>query len=134
LPIVSYPKFVRRYLQAKLAREKRVTFFAFFLDRNSRLIQAAELFRGNMKGVALYPREVLRAAYDCDAEAVFCARTDPVGDARPTSDDIASAQRLFRAFHMAEIEFHDYFVVGKVMVSLAARRCFRQHVLLQKCS
>jgi DNA repair protein RadC len=123
--LLEHPNFLRRFLRAKVARQRRAAFFAFFLDRRARVIQVAELFKGTTNSVVVHPREVFRAALECDAEGAFCARTDPGGDFGATETDFIDARKLRDTLQLGEIRLFDYLVVGNTIISLASKGCFQ---------
>jgi DNA repair protein RadC len=83
LPVTTYPELLRSFLQAKIGAQRCCVFLALFVTRDEMLIQVAELFRGTTSYVDIYPREVARAAMECEAEGVICVRTDARGSPRP---------------------------------------------------
>jgi len=58
----------------------------------------------------------------CDAEAVLCVRSDPVGNAEPTRFDLADARRVVRAMTLIDVPVLDYLILGSTITSLAQRR------------
>lgn len=121
MPVTTYPELLRSFLQAKLGAQECCVFLALFVTRDERLIQVAELFRGTSCYVDIAPREVVRAAMECAAEAVICVRTDARGKSEPTSHDISTAQWLRKLFDVMETPLMDYIVVGRKMTSLKRR-------------
>src|SRR6185312_2267246 len=89
LPVTTYPELLRSFLQAKIGAQRCCVFLALFVTRDEMLIQVAELFRGTTSYVDIYPREVARAAMECEAEGVICVRTDARGKSEATPHDIS---------------------------------------------
>jgi DNA repair protein RadC len=123
-PILNYPDLLKRFLQARMARQKRAGFFAFYMDRCGLLIQAAKLFRGTSNVVKVYPKEVVRAALAAEAETVLCVRTDPSGYSKPTDLDVANGRWLRKTLEVMQTPLMNYLIVGKTMTSLAKKGHF----------
>jgi DNA repair protein RadC len=63
-------------------------------------------------------QEVVRASTVCEAEGVFCVRTDARDNSEATPHDTLTAQWLRKLFAVLETPLMDYIVVGKTGASL----------------
>ncbi len=73
------PELVKNYLTLSLALEEREHFHVLFLDNQHRLLLDARLFSGTIDGAPVYPREVVKQALNCNANAVILAHNHPSG-------------------------------------------------------
>ena len=126
LPVTTHPELLRSFLQMKIGAQQCCVFLALFVTRDEMLIQVAELFRGTSSYVDIHPREVVRAAMECEAEGVICVRTDARGKSEATAHDISTAQWLKKLFDVMETPLMDYIVVGKGMTSLKRKGILRR--------
>lgn len=116
------PHDTRRYLSSRLGTYPHEVFAGLFLDNRHRVIQYQELFRGTIDGAAVYPREVVRQALECNAAAVIFAHNHPSGVAEPSQADISLTRRLKEALGLVDIRVLDHMVVGHgEVISLAER-------------
>jgi DNA repair protein RadC len=116
------PQDTRRYLSSRLGTYPHEVFAGLFLDNRHRVIQYQELFRGTIDGAAVYPREVVRQALECNAAAVIFAHNHPSGVAEPSQADISLTRRLKEALGLVDIRVLDHMVIGHgEVISLAER-------------
>lgn len=121
-PLCS-PADTRRFLRMRLANLQHEEFGCLFMDNRHRVIEFRELFRGTIDGAAVYPREVVKAALECNAAAVILYHNHPSGVCEPSQADIALTRRLKEALGLVDIRVLDHFVVSgaEEVVSLAER-------------
>ncbi|MEJ1965990.1 MAG: JAB domain-containing protein [Gammaproteobacteria bacterium] len=116
------PCLLGRFLRMKLISQPRPVFAVFFQDRKRRLIRFSELFHGVDDRVVIRVKEILRDALACGAEQLLCVRSDPLGDHKPTENDVEDAPRVKRALDLLHIPLGDYVIVGEAVTSLVQRR------------
>lgn len=115
------PAAVRQLLKVKLAEQPREVFVALWLDNQHRVIAIDTLSEGTIDGAAVYPREVAKAALNCDAAAVIFAHNHPSGVAEPSAADRVLTERLKASLSLLDIRVLDHFVVGVTITSFAER-------------
>jgi len=118
------PEMTRNYLRNKIGRSEHEVFCALWLDTRHRVIEFQELFKGTIDGAAVYPREVVKAALNCNAAAVIFTHNHPSGIPEPSQADIALTKRLKDALALVDVRVLDHVVIGDVLsgsVSLAER-------------
>ena len=120
--LFTSPALVKDYLRTKLANFEHEVFAALFLDSQHRLIEYVEMFRGTIDQASVHPREVVRAALDCNAAAVILAHNHPSGVAEPSRADEELTRRLKQALALVDIRVLDHLIVGDgPCVSMAER-------------
>lgn len=121
-PTFGDPAAAGLYMSARLHGLEREIFAAAFLDSRHRLIEYRELFAGTVDGTEVHPRELVKAALECNACAVIIAHNHPSGDPTPSAADRAVTARLKQALALVDVRLLDHFVVGDgPAVSMAAR-------------
>jgi len=88
------PELVKNYLTLSLALEEREHFHVLFLDNQHRLLLDARLFSGTIDGAPVYPREVVKQALNCNANAVILAHNHPSGMCMPSTADKQITDKL----------------------------------------
>ncbi len=97
-------------------------FVVLFLDAQSRLLVAEELFRGTLTQTSVYPREVVKRALALNAAAVVFAHNHPSGVAEPSRSDEMLTASLRQALGLVDVRVLDHLIVaGPAMVSFAER-------------
>lgn len=109
------------FLKFKLAHHEREVFAVLLLDNQHRLIEYKELFFGTIDAASVYPREVVKVAFNCNAAAVIFAHNHPSGIAEPSNADKQITRKLKDALALIDIRVLDHFVVGETCVSFAER-------------
>ena len=119
--VFTNPQATKDFLQYKMAGYEREVFAVLLLDNQHRLIEYQELFFGTIDAASVYPREVVKVAFNCNAAAVIFAHNHPSGIAEPSNADKQITQKLRDALSLIDIRVLDHFVVGETCVSFAER-------------
>ncbi|KJG56001.1 hypothetical protein UA38_16675 [Photobacterium kishitanii] len=119
--VFTNPQATKDFLQYKMAGYEREVFAVLLLDNQHRLIEYQELFFGTIDAANVYPREVVKVAFNCNAAAVIFAHNHPSGIAEPSNADKHITQKLRDALALIDIRVLDHFVVGETCVSFAER-------------
>lgn len=110
--VLNCPQVVRDYLDLQLAGRQREVFCVLFLDTRYGLIAFDELFQGSINSATVYPREVVKAALNKNAQAVILAHNHPSGDTEPSQADRNITVRLVDALGLIDCEVLDHVIVG----------------------
>ena len=109
---LNNPEATRNYLKMRLRGYPYEVFAAIFLDSRHNVLEYTELFRGTIDGASVHPREVIRAAIQCNAAAVIFAHNHPSGVAEPSQADIRITERLRQALEYIDVRVLDHIIVG----------------------
>lgn len=109
---LTSPAAVRGYLRLKMQDYEHEAFAVVFLDAQSRVIEAEEMFRGTLTQTSVYPREVVKAALRHNAAAVILAHNHPSGVAEPSLQDQSLTRTLSEALALIDVKVHDHFIVA----------------------
>jgi DNA repair protein RadC len=110
-PLTS-PDLVRDYLKIRIGKYEHEVFTVLFLDNQNRLIKAEDMFRGTIDGASIYPREVAKAALQCNAAALIFAHNHPSGNVEPSQADKVITRRLQSAMDLLDINVLDHIIVS----------------------
>jgi len=120
--VLNRPAAVRDYLRIHFANREYESFVVLFLDAQSRLIAASELFRGTLTQTSVYPREIVKEALRHNAGAVILSHNHPSGVVEPSVQDRALTRTLTEALALVDVKVLDHFVVaGPSTLSFAER-------------
>ena len=109
---LTSPNDTRRFLTMKMRDLQHEVFACLFLDNKHRVIAFEEMFRGTIDSASVYPREIVKAALECNAAALILAHNHPSGDSEPSMADRAITQRIRSAVELLDIRLLDHFIVG----------------------
>ena len=83
--------------------QEREVFAVMLLDSQHRLIEYQELFYGTIDAAIVYPREVVKAAIQCNAAAMILAHNHPSGISEPSRADISITKRIIDALALIDV-------------------------------
>ena len=106
------PELVKNYLIISLALEEREHFHVLYLDNQHKLLLDARLFSGTIDGASVYPREVVKQALQCNANAVILAHNHPSGVCAPSQADRQITEKLKQGLATIVIRVLDHIIVG----------------------
>ncbi len=116
------PDAVKSVVALNMRSLEHEVFACLFLDNRHRLIRYQQLFNGTIDSASVYPREVVKAALQCNCAAVVLAHNHPSGVAEPSRADIEITKKLVKALGVVDIRVLDHIIVGDgYQVSLAER-------------
>lgn len=94
-------------------------FACLFLDNAHNSLGFEIISLGTINSNTVYPREVVKAAFCCNAAAVVFAHNHPSGSSTPSIADIELTKRLKEILNELNIKVLDHLVVGTEIVSFA---------------
>ena len=110
------------FLMGAYSGVEREVFGCLFLDARNRMLRFEKLFFGTVDRAEVFPREVAKAALECNAAAVIFAHNHPSGVAEPSLSDIHLTDRLVTILKELDVEVLDHVVIGaNQSVSMAER-------------
>ncbi len=112
MPVLNSAETVSDFLRLSIGHERVEVFVALWLDARFRLIEMQTLSRGTLTQTSVYPREVVRAAIEKQAENVILAHNHPTGNTEPSAADRALTQRLKQALALVDVNVIDHCIVG----------------------
>ncbi len=84
-----------------------------FLDNKNYLISDEILQEGTINVTALYPREILKRAFEHGAAAMIIVHNHPSGDPTPSARDIEITKTLIELGKQVSLKVHDHVIIGR---------------------
>jgi DNA repair protein RadC len=119
------PEAAKDFLRIRLGRMDYEVFAVLWLDASFKLIEFAELFRGTVSQVPVYPRELAREAIRHNAFACILSHNHPSGCLRPSHNDTWLTHSMQSALATLDVRVLDH-----VIVSAAGTFSMAEHGLL----
>ena len=124
-PLFSSSTAVLDYCKAVMAYEEKEQFRVLFLDKKNRLISDEVQQTGTVDHTPVYPREVLKRAFELSATALILVHNHPSGDPTPSQADVDMTQTIYEIATSLGISLHDHLIIGRDgHVSLKAQQLF----------
>lgn len=124
-PAMSNQEVTRKYLTVKAAKHDAdgvEVFSVLFLDSQLRVIEYREMFRGTLTQTSVYPREVVRAAMELNANAVVLTHNHPAGTLEASRADEMLTSTLKRTLDLVDVRVLDHIITaGGQSLSFAER-------------
>ena len=104
---------VAELLMEEMMYERRELFMALFLNTQLRIESKMIISIGSLDTAPVHPREVFGPAMKRGAAGLIVAHNHPSGDPTPSSDDIATTERLLETSRIVGIKLIDHVIIGK---------------------
>ena len=101
----------------------REKFMAAFLDTGNNIIETRTFSEGSVAEAVVYPREILKAALDCDCKSIILAHNHPGGSLSPSIQDRELTQRLMSIFLPLQISVLDHIIVANTQYNSMMEQC-----------
>lgn len=113
------------YAQWLMGDLKHEVFYAVFLDTKYQLIKEQKLQEGTIDQVAIYPKELIKAALLIGAKNIVILHNHPSGDVTPSRADIDLTKAINNMAQQFDIHLLDHIIIGQGnSYSLKACGCF----------
>jgi DNA repair protein RadC len=102
------------YFSSMLSGTKNMEkFMVAFLDNGNNIIETRTMSEGGLGEAVVYPRNLLKAALDCDCKSMVISHNHPGGSLLPSQQDIDLTERLVSVFAPLEISILDHIIIAK---------------------
>jgi len=112
-PVLGSWQALLDYLHADMAHLDIERVRVLFLNAKNMLIRDEPMWEGSVDESAVYVREVMRRALDCQASAIIIVHNHPSGDPSPSQQDIRLTRDLVEAGRYLRVSVHDHIIVGR---------------------
>lgn len=111
-PFLFRQNLVNQYCLGLLSGLRDEYLYLLSISANGKLNGQQLLAKGNPSEVWAYPRRVVEAALNHNAQHVILCHNHPAGDATPSRQDIEATLMLYEALKTMEIQLQDHVIVG----------------------
>jgi DNA repair protein RadC len=87
--IVHGPGDVMDYLSLSMAGLREEVFKVVYLNKANAVLAVEDLFRGTVDQAAVYPREIIKRAFELNASGLIFVHNHPSGDLKPSRQDLS---------------------------------------------
>ncbi len=111
--LIRSPEDVYRLLGTKLRHLEQEHGVCLYLNTKGELIKEETVFIGTLNQTLIHPREIFKTAVRVMASAILFVHNHPTGDARPSSTDIKTTDRLMKVAELMGMDLVDHIIIGK---------------------
>lgn len=100
------------YFVKELQFQKNEVFAIALLDAQNRLIKTETVSSGTINEAPVYPREIIKAVLDNNANSVILAHVHPGGSPQPSNADIDVTRKIITALKTINVSVVDHIIVA----------------------
>jgi DNA repair protein RadC len=123
---------VADYLIHSMRGLKKEVLTVIFLDSSHAIIDSEVMAEGTLNVNTVYPREIVKRAFDFHAAALIIAHNHPSGSLNPSPQDMLLTRTLFLLCNYMQIQLLDHLVIGDGSFSFADNGLMES--IRQECS
>ncbi len=101
------------YCRTAMAYLDREQFRILFLDKKNLLIADEVQAVGTIDHAPVYPREVMRRAFELNATAIILIHNHPSGDLSPSQADVKLTRQIVSLGQSLNVAVHDHLIIGR---------------------
>jgi DNA repair protein RadC len=101
------------YCRTAMAYLDREEFRILFLDKKNFLIADEVQSTGTIDQAPVFPREIMRRAFELNATALILIHNHPSGDPSPSQTDIQMTQQIVSLGKSLNVAVHDHLIIGR---------------------
>jgi DNA repair protein RadC len=125
--VINGPEDVLEYLTLSMANLKEEVFKIMYLNSANAVLAAEDLFKGTVNQSAVYPREIIKRAFELNATGLIFVHNHPSGNLKPSQHDLSLNERLVKACRAVDLTPLDHIIVGPTgHISFKDKGLFRE--------
>ena len=101
------------YLYFSMRDLKKEVLKVLYLDNQSQIINAENLFEGTLDGIHIYPREIEAGALKYNATGLIFVHNHPSGNPEPSKNDKQITRDLVFVGKILQIQIVDHIIIGE---------------------
>ena len=110
--VINGPDDVLEYLSLSMANLKEDIFKVIYMNSANVVLAAEDLFKGTVDQSAVYPREIIKRAFELNASALIFVHNHPSGDLKPSQHDLSLKEKLNWACRAVDLTPLDHLIIG----------------------
>jgi len=95
-----------------MANLREEVFKVVYLNSANIVLAVEDLFRGTIDQSAVYPREIIRRAFELSASGLIFVHNHPSGDLSPSENDLSLNRKLIEACLAVNLTPLDHLIIG----------------------
>ncbi len=100
------------YLSLSMANLRDEVFKVIYLDGAHVVLAIEVLFKGTVDQAAVYPREIIKRAFELNATALIFVHNHPSGGLRPSPHNLSLNRKLVKTCIAVDLVPLDHFIIS----------------------
>jgi len=110
--VINAPEDVLEYISLSMSNLKEEVFKVIYLNSANVVLAAEDLFKGTVDQSAVYPREIIKRAFDLNASGLIFVHNHPSGSLKPSKHDLSLNEKLVKACRAVDLIPLDHLIIG----------------------
>ena len=110
--VINGPEDVLEYISLSMSNLKEEVFKVIYLNSANVVLAAEDLFKGTVDQSAVYPREIIKRAFDLNASGLIFVHNHPSGSLKPSKHDLSLNEKLVKACRAVYLTPVDHLIIG----------------------
>jgi DNA repair protein RadC len=110
--VINGPEDVLEYLSITMSSLKEEVFKVIYLNSANVILAAEVLFKGTIDQSAVYPRDIIKRAFELNASGLIFVHNHPAGNLRPSRHDVSLNEKLVKACRAVDLTPLDHLIIG----------------------
>jgi len=125
--VINGPEDVLEYLSVSMSNLKEEVFKVIYLNSANVVLAAEDLFKGTVDQSAVYPREIIKIAFELNASGLIFVHNHPSGNLKPSKHDLSLNEKLVKACRAVDLTPLDHIIIGPTgYISLKEKGLFQK--------
>ena len=125
--VINGPEDVLEYLSVSMSNLKEEVFKVIYLNSANVVLAAEDLFKGTIDQSAVYPREIIKIAFELNASGLIFVHNHPSGNLKPSKHDLSLNDKLVKACRAVDLTPLDHIIIGpRGYISLKEKSLFQK--------
>ena len=112
--VINGPEDVLEYISLSMSNLKEEVFKVIYLNSANVVLAAEDLFKGTVDQSAVYPREIIKRAFDLNASGLIFVHNHPSGTLKPSKHDLSLNEKLVKACRAVDLTPLDHLIIGPI--------------------
>jgi len=110
---IHSPEDLMKYLFLSMGDLKEEVFKVVYLNSANVILAVEDLFKGTIDQSAVYPREIIKRAFELNAIGLIFVHNHPSGDLKPSQSDLSLNRKLMEACLAVNLTPLDHLIIGQ---------------------
>lgn len=110
---LNSPTKVVDFARLKIGALKNEVFMVIFLNTKNKVICHELILEGTIDSVPVYPRRLIKMAFDKNASSIILVHNHPSGDTEPSINDVELTKQIEELSISLDIRLLDHLIVSK---------------------
>ena len=110
--LIQGPEDIIEYVSLSISNLKEEIFKVIYLSSANMILATEDMFKGTVDQSSVYPREIIKRAFELNASGLIFIHNHPSGDLTPSKSDLSLKDRLNKACRAVDLISLEHLIIG----------------------